>query len=174
MSFFVVGDRCEVPLYKKDGTKIMRKGTVTKFTIPHPQFCNGLVEGVFDDGGKFSGNGSWIKKTKQSEMLPFYVTALFAEKIYYSNIFGDSCLSDIAFWDLTREWQTSAKASWEVTVARYPYLEIARKQVKNQITIPYLFTYWHLLDGIVWAIAGDLDYWQNIIKVYETEFLSKS
>ncbi|MEG3880712.1 hypothetical protein QT972_25455 [Microcoleus sp. herbarium7] len=62
ITFFVAGDRCEVICKTKGGGEIIKLGTVTKFTYPWRHSPRGCVEGLFDDGGTFCGEGSNFKK----------------------------------------------------------------------------------------------------------------
>jgi hypothetical protein len=170
-TFFVAGDRCDFVFKTKNGETVIRTGTVSTFTYPHRLFFNGCVEGVTDDGGSFCGDASIFKKHKRCETLTSYATALFAEKIYTSNTFTDDHVEDVALITLQKYQHISPKVSWEITIARYPYLEKAKKEVEQQVDrIGYLLRFWQLFDGIVAAIEGDPDYWREIIVKHDIEF----
>lgn len=105
--------------------------------------------------------------------LEFYATALLAEKLYASNVFGDNNKEDIAYYNLCQNRKNNPRTAWEITVKRYPYLEIAEQEVLDLIDIPsYALSYWQLLDAVVWSLEKEPQHWQEIILAYVAEFLA--
>lgn len=115
-----------------------------------------------------------IDRRRFSSPLELYANALLAEKFYTSSIFAGKKKEDVDYCNLCKDLRNNPKTSWDATVAQYPGLALAVEEVREQmqaIVSGYDFSYWQLLDVIVWTIDEDPDEWKQIIADYKEDFL---